>query len=100
LSAGSGFQAWAQDGTTFDWEVADAGIDGADVDLTIDCTRDDAGTAISAPGVVYVKSGSTSLTAIVVDSHGIDTTAPWPKYQHDPRNTGNVDTPMTDFVCP
>jgi len=72
----------------------------SDVPLTIDCTRDDTGTAISAPGVVYVKSGSTSLSAIVVDSHGIDTTAPWPKYQHDPRNTGNVDTPMTDFVCP
>jgi len=100
VSAGSGFQAWQQGGPSFEWQASDAGISAADVPLSIDCTRDDAGTAIPAPGVVYVKSGSTSLTAIVVDSHGIDITAPWPKYQHDPRNTGNVDTLMTEFACP
>lgn len=100
LSAGTGFQAWKQDGGTFEWEASDAGIGAADIGLSIDCTRDDAGTPLARPGVVYVKSGSTSLSAIIVDSHGIDTSAPWPKYQHDPRNTGNVDTPMTDFACP
>ena len=37
---------------------------------------------------------------VVIDSRGIDTQAPWPKYQHDPRNTGNSATPLTDFACP
>jgi hypothetical protein len=100
LSASSGFQAWKQDGTAPVWEAADAGFSTADVALNIDCTRDDNGVGLSRPGVVYVKTGVTKLSAIVVDSHGIDATAPWPKYQHDPRNTGNVDTPLTDFSCP
>lgn len=100
LSASSGFQAWKQDGTAPVWEAADAGFSTADVALNIDCTRDDNGVGLSRPGVVYVKTGVTKLSAIVVDSHGIDATAPWPKYQHDPRNTGNVDTLLTDFSCP
>ena len=31
---------------------------------------------------------------------GIDRTAPWPKFQHDLRNTGNAGTPLTELVCP
>jgi hypothetical protein len=38
--------------------------------------------------------------SFIVDSRGIDTNAPWPKYQHDLRNTGNSTTPMVEFVCP
>lgn len=100
LSAGTGLQVWRPGSSAPEWEVSDAGVAAQDVPLSIDCSRAADGAPISAPGVLYVKSGSTSLSAIVVDSHGIDTTAPWPKYQHDPRNTGNADTPMSDFVCP
>jgi hypothetical protein len=100
VSAASGFQAWHQDGGTPEWEVSDAGFTTASIPLSIDCTRDTNGTALSRPGVVYVQTNTSELTAIVVDSHGIDTSAPWPKYQHDPRNTGNADTPLSDFTCP
>lgn len=67
----------------------------------IDCTRNASGAKVSgAPGVLYFGSNNGKLYAIIVDSRGIDTTAPWPKYQHDPRNTGNADTPWTEFACP
>jgi hypothetical protein len=68
---------------------------------TIDCTRDTVGAPIAGrPGVLYVASRTGTVDAIVVDSRGIDTTAPWPKYQHDPRNSGNSATPLTEFACP
>lgn len=68
---------------------------------TIDCTRDAAGKPIPGrPGVLYVASMAGTVDAIIVDSKGIDTTAPWPKYQHDPRNTGNSSTPLSEFACP
>ncbi|MBX5481033.1 MAG: hypothetical protein IRZ16_04165 [Myxococcaceae bacterium] len=67
----------------------------------IDCTRDSTGAALKGlPGVLYVGSNSGNLYAFVVDSRGIDTSAPWPKYQHDPRNTGNADTDLSEFACP
>jgi hypothetical protein len=67
----------------------------------IDCARDAAGAKLAGrPGVLYVASNSGKLFSFIVDSHGLDTTAPWPKYQHDPRNTGNSSTPMTEFICP
>jgi hypothetical protein len=49
------------------------------------------------PGVLYVVTASGSaatLNAILVDSPGVDPAAPWPRYQHDPGNTGN---PATDL---
>lgn len=100
VSAASGFQAWHQDGGSPEWEATDAGFSTASVPLSIDCTRDSDGSALPRPGVVYVQTNASELTAIVVDSRGIDTTAPWPKYQHDPRNTGNADTPLSEFACP
>lgn len=67
----------------------------------IDCTRDADGRAIPGrPGVLYLASTAGTVDAIVVDSRGIDTSAPWPKYQHDPRNTGNADTDLSEFACP
>jgi hypothetical protein len=48
-------------------------------------------------GVLYVPAGG-KLYAFVVDSAGLDPDAPWPKYQHDARNTGNPATPITQ--CP
>jgi hypothetical protein len=65
---------------------------------TIDCVRD-GGVPISAKtGVLYAASQGGALFAVIVDSPGLDTTAPWPKYQHDIRNTGNPNTPIT--ACP
>jgi hypothetical protein len=54
-------------------------------------------------GVLYVltKTGSTAtLRAVLVDSKGLDGTAPWPKYQRDNSNTGNISLPLNAWVCP
>ncbi len=57
-----------------------------------DCTR---------PGTLYVPStGDGSLYAFVIDSMGIDSSAPWPRQQHDPQNTGNPATDLTPYSCP
>jgi hypothetical protein len=65
---------------------------------TIDCVRD-SGVPISAKtGVLYAASQGGALFAVIVDSPGLDATAPWPKYQHDIRNTGNPNTPISS--CP
>lgn len=73
----------------------------------IDCSRTPAGAGLSGrPGVLYVSvvvTGTPTRTlvwAIVVDSPGLDATAPWPMQTHDPRNTNNVATPLGDFACP
>ena len=52
----------------------------------------------SATGVLYAASTGGNLFAVVVDDPGLDTTAPWPKYQHDVRNTGNPGTVLRS--CP
>ncbi|MEW6430300.1 MAG: hypothetical protein AB1730_02225 [Myxococcota bacterium] len=54
---------------------------------TLDCNRD---KPASATGVYYFATTGGWLVAYIVDSPGLDTTAPWPKYQHDARNTGNL----------
>jgi hypothetical protein len=66
----------------------------------IDCARAANGIAISGPGTLYYGSNNGKLYAIIVDNPGIDTTSPWPKYQHDPRNTGSLSTPLSEFTCP
>jgi len=82
------------------WSVSGLGV--LESSPNIDCTRDEAtGNKVpGAPGVLYVGSNSGRLYAFIVDARGIDTSAPWPKYQHDPRNTGNADTPLSEFSCP
>jgi hypothetical protein len=52
----------------------------------------------SALGALYLPSVTGSLFSVVVDSPGLDPSAPWPKYQHDVRNTGNPTTPIQS--CP
>jgi hypothetical protein len=69
----------------------------ADASPTLDCRRDASGQAVAGLGTVYVPA-ATKLYAFVVDSSGLDPNAPWPKFQHDARNTGNPDTPITN--CP
>jgi len=70
-----------------------------DTSPTLDCRRDagGAGVAGASTGTLYF-AGTTKLYAFIVDSPGLDTNAPWPKYQHDVRNTGNPATPVTN--CP
>jgi hypothetical protein len=59
---------------------------------TIDCARQSGG------GVLYAASDRGELVSVLVDSAGIDSASPWPKYQHDSRNTGNPTTPI--HSCP
>ena len=67
----------------------------------LDCARTSTGVLIPGrPGILYAASRSGTLYAITVDAHGIDTTAQWPKYQKDPRNTGAADTGLQEFACP
>jgi len=47
-----------------------------------------AGTVLST---AYVSSASGKLYAVIVDGE-LDTSAPWPKAFHDPRNTNNAGT--------
>jgi hypothetical protein len=60
------------------------------------------GETFSAPltltcqGMLVAASEQGKVHAIITDSHGLDTTAPWPKYQHDVRNTGDT---STDISC-
>lgn len=65
---------------------------------TIDCTRDAKGNIIPGrPGVLYAPIHN-KVHAIIVDSAGLDADAPWPKFQHDGRNSGNPDIPI--LRCP
>ena len=59
----------------------------------LDCAREGA-----FQGTLYVASDTGELIAVVVDSRALASSAPWPKYQHDVRNTGNPTTPIQS--CP
>lgn len=78
----------------------------------LDVYRDGAGNKVCptgtpttrpALGVLYVltRSGAVAtLRAILVDSPGLDNTAPWPKYQRDNANTGNINSDISPWTCP
>lgn len=65
----------------------------------IDCARRPNGFVTEGPGVLYVPGNNGTLYAIIVDSRGLDTRAKWPKWQRDPRNSGNADVPLAQFAC-
>lgn len=71
--------------------------------LNIDLNRDVAAPCASnAPGVLYLSASNganTKVYALLVDSQGIPRTAAWPRYQHDPGNTGNAATDLTPWSC-
>ena len=97
---GGAVQVWKGDSLIPEWEFSDTSL-ATDTSVALDCARDSQGTkAAGVPGVLYVAASNGKLFSFVVDSRGIDTTAPWPKYQHDPRNTGNAQTPLSQFACP
>src|SRR5690242_5333558 len=52
--------------------------------MAIDCNR-----LHSRGGTMYYVDQFGHVNATLVDSPGINSKAPWPKYQHDPANTGN-----------
>jgi hypothetical protein len=89
--------AWSTDGFSNHW-MLNRGIGSIVNSPALDCARDETGTARAENlGTLYVAEGG-KLYAFVVDSRGLDPDAPWPKYQHDARNTGNPNTPISS--CP
>lgn len=90
------------------WETP-ASDGGVALPVNLDCARDSSTAKLPGrPGTLYVvwafdyqsPNPRTRLEALVVDSPGIDGTAKWPMAQHDPRNSNNLLTPLTDFSCP
>jgi hypothetical protein len=85
--------AWTADTLASRWTVS-LGAGAPDASPTLDCLREGGGAVPThTHGVLYVPAGS-KLHAIIVDSPGL-ANAPWPKYQHDARNSGNPATPIT-----
>ncbi len=76
--------------------------------MSLDVARDSVGAKVcTAGGVLYgldfVNTGNGPvpiLTAIDVDSPGLDPNDPWPLPLHDPANTANAATPLTPWSCP
>jgi len=90
-------RTWIADTLSPRWTLS-PGLGTVEASPTLDCPRDVSGALVAGDhGVLYVPAGG-KLYAFVVDSRGLDTSAPWPKYQHDSRNTGNPATPITS--CP
>jgi outer membrane protein assembly factor BamB len=92
--------AWAANPLRQLWSTSLAGASGVDVSPTLDCNRDNTGNVVpqSPVGMLYVAAG-TSVYSFIVDSPGMDPSAPWPKYQHDARNTGNPVAPVTNCLA-
>ncbi|MDP2270702.1 MAG: hypothetical protein Q8K32_08195 [Archangium sp.] len=89
------------------WSASLAPLAGAGIvsQLALDVYRRASGSKDCAKplGVLYVTtlSGATAtLRAVLVDSKGLDETAPWPKYQRDNANTGNSSLSTGDWTCP
>lgn len=52
-------------------------------------------------GVLYLAARNDSaLTAVIVDSPGLDGMAPWPRFHHDNGSTGYSETPLSAWSCP
>jgi hypothetical protein len=72
--------------------------------LNLDYNRDVANPcAVGEPGVLYFAATSgttTKLYALLVDSAGLEPQAAWPRYQHNPANTGNAATGLSSWTCP
>jgi hypothetical protein len=100
LNSGGKVSVWIASSLAPVWN-ADLALDLStkDTSATLDCRRDASGNGVagSSLGNLYFASGS-KLYAFIVDSPGMDPNAPWPKFQHDARNTGNPATPITN--CP
>jgi hypothetical protein len=77
------------------WQFEPAGGAGFEASMNLDCSRSADGSILAGrPGVLYAVDRDGKVYALIVDSPGLDPAAPWPKYQHDSRNTGNPATPI------
>jgi hypothetical protein len=78
------------------WDVMLGAGTAFNASANLDCSRStDGGVIAGRPGVLYAASSRGGrVYAVIVDSPGLDPAAPWPKYQHDSRNTGNPATPI------
>ncbi|SEL04359.1 Outer membrane protein assembly factor BamB, contains PQQ-like beta-propeller repeat [Stigmatella aurantiaca] len=94
-------RAWTPGSATPLWgtKIEPGAGEATNISPTLDCLRDASGQAVTSSrlGVLYVTA-ETKVHAFIVDSPGLDPDAPWPKYQHDARNTGNPATPI--LRCP
>lgn len=85
-----------------EWTQANAFTPGA-VSPALDVVRDRSLVKQCSRGIglLYVVArNDAALTAIVVDSAGLDGTSPWPRFHHDNGNTGNAETPLGPWSCP
>ena len=92
-------QAWVASTLAPLWDVnLQIDLSLKDTSPTLDCRRDPGGAGVvgATTGTLYFV-GTTKLYAFIVDSPSL-ATAPWPKFQHDARNTGNPATLVTN--CP
>ncbi|MBJ6763396.1 PQQ-like beta-propeller repeat protein [Myxococcaceae bacterium JPH2] len=94
--------AWSTAGLTRLWRLSDSVgrviADAPSGSPALDCARTSTGAARpESLGTLYVPGANGTLYAFIVDSRGLDSTAPWPRPQHDARNTGNPATPVS---CP
>ncbi|XXF77366.1 hypothetical protein P2318_30590 [Myxococcaceae bacterium GXIMD 01537] len=95
LNAEGTVAAWTASTFTQLWSLA-LNVSQVEASPTLDCLRDGTGAQVagSPVGVLYVPAGS-RMHAFIVDSPYLDLAAPWPKFQHDARNSGNPATPLT-----
>jgi hypothetical protein len=82
------------------WTVSSFGGNPFESSLALDCSRDGGVSMQLRPGVLYAPDNVRNLYCFITDSRGIDPFSPWPKYQHDPRNTGNQQTSLFQLACP
>jgi hypothetical protein len=68
----------------------------------LDVLRSGATPQCRGLGVLYVssaKAGAATVTAVLVDSQGLEPAAPWPKFQRDNANSGNLSRPLDAWTC-
>jgi hypothetical protein len=75
--------------------------DGAQT-FAIDVLRTASGSKVCGLGfgVSYGLDPTGALTATLIDSEGLDRTAPWPAPLHDSANSGNADRSLAPWSCP
>lgn len=91
--------AWSQEGLTPRWRLTGE-VGRVEGTPNLDCARDAQGAGLGVPyGLLYVPSMDGKLYAFLVDSPRLSVAAPWPRFQHDARNSGNPATQHNDG-CP
>jgi len=66
-------------------------------DFNTDRISNSSSPAIASDGTVYIGSNDGKLHALYSDSPGL-ADSPWPKFMHDSRNSGNVNSPIASII--